>query len=119
MRSNQFLKHLGPFAFLTIGSFYTMYEFRQIDAKFPKGKANIYREDLEKLGVDKKDYQSKTTASLEEEYENMMKVIDINNWENIRGPRPYEDNSQFHEKMKKKIEERKKFLEKATKQKED
>jgi len=29
-------------------------------------------------------------ASLEEEYENVTKKIDIDNWENKRGPRPWE-----------------------------
>ena len=106
-KNNNFFKKLVPFTFLTVGAFYGMYEFRKLDYQFPKGKAYIYREDLKRFGIEEKDYQAKTAISIEEEYEKMMKTMDINNWENVRGPRPYEDNTEFYEKMSKKIEERK------------
>ena len=100
-----------PFGVLVIGSFYGLFEFRKINSEFPKGKAYVYKEDLQRLGINENDYQARTTESLQEEYEKMMKVIDLSNYENVRGPQPYEDNTQFHKKMQKKIEDRKKVRE--------
>ncbi|GFX11243.1 uncharacterized protein TNCV_1893831 [Trichonephila clavipes] len=68
--------------FLFVGSFGVerfaslRYEFRRNELLKP--------ESLEKLGIKKKE------VTLEEEFEK-YKQIDINNWENIRGPRPWEE----------------------------
>ncbi|GFY42024.1 uncharacterized protein TNIN_161591 [Trichonephila inaurata madagascariensis] len=68
--------------FLFVGSFGVerfaslRYEFRRNEFLKP--------ESLEKLGIKKKE------VTLEEEFEK-YKQIDINNWENIRGPRPWEE----------------------------
>jgi hypothetical protein len=68
-----------------------MSEFRNINYKFGKNnKEMIYREQLSKLGVKEDDYQSKTAVSLEEEYKKMMGKVDLDNWKNIRGPRPWD-----------------------------
>lgn len=47
--------------------------------------------------------------SLEEEYEEYKKNVDLDNWKNIRGPRPWEDNNkEYTEMMDKRAEESKK-----------
>ena len=33
----------------------------------------------------------KTTVDVSEEYEQLMKTLDIDSWENKRGPRPWEE----------------------------
>ena len=43
----------------------------------------------------------KSTPSLEEEYENVVKDINIDNWKNIRGPRPWEKSKETQEKLRK------------------
>ncbi|CAL1272466.1 unnamed protein product [Larinioides sclopetarius] len=71
--------------FLFIGSFglerfaSLRYEFRRNELLKP--------ENLEKLGIKKKE------VSLEKEFEKYNK-LDINSWENIRGPRPWEEPQQ-------------------------
>ncbi|XP_055936756.1 cytochrome c oxidase assembly protein COX16 homolog, mitochondrial-like [Argiope bruennichi] len=71
--------------FLFIGSFglerfaSLRYEFRRNELLKP--------ENLEKLGIKKKE------VTLEEEFEKYRK-LDINSWENIRGPRPWEEPQQ-------------------------
>jgi hypothetical protein len=115
--SKRILKGAGPFGLLIVGSFYCLYEFRKLNSEFPKGKVHVYKEDLQRLGINENDYQARTTVSLEEEYEKMMKIVDLSHYENVRGPQPYEDNTEFHNKMKKKIEARKKLLESQNKKK--
>lgn len=50
-------------------------------------------ENLAKLGIKKK------KVTLEEEYEK-IKQLDIDSWENIRGPRPWEEPQQIPERSK-------------------
>ena len=46
--------------------------------------------------------------TLEEEYEEYKKSVNINEWKNIRGPRPWEtDNMQYKELIEKRAEESK------------
>jgi len=100
--NSKFVKQFVPFFALILGAFYGMSEFRKINYKYSKNnKEMIYREQFNKLGVKEEDFQSKTAVSLEEEYEKMMKKIDLNNWNNIRGPRPWEDTSEYQAYVKK------------------
>ncbi len=67
-------------------------EFRKISYKYKKSNlAIVYKEDLKKLGVEPSGYQMQTSLSKEEEYEKMMMKIDIDNWENKRVPRPWDE----------------------------
>lgn len=55
------------------------------------------------LGVDKK-----KQTSLEEEYEEYKEKVDLDNWQNVRGPRPWEDdNPDFKKLIEKRAEESK------------
>ena len=43
---------------------------------------------------------------LVKEYQDLKKNLDIDNWENVRGPRPWEDDSQrYQEIIEKRIQE--------------
>lgn len=52
-------------------------------------KGSISREDFEREGIQMKPPEEVT---IEAEYEKLKK-IDIDNWENVRGPRPWEEGS--------------------------
>lgn len=108
VKNSKFFKQFVPFFALTLAAFYGMTEFRKINYKFNRNnKETIYREQLQKLGIKEEDYQARTAVSLEEEYEKMMKKLDLDDWKNIRGPRPWEDTSEYQAHIKK-IEENKK-----------
>lgn len=67
-------------------------------------------EKLKEMGFDVTEIKHKT---LEEEYEEMMKNTDLDNWQNIRGPRPWEtDNKEYMQLVEQRIEEQKKRREK-------
>ena len=82
--SNLFLKQFLPFVVLILGGFYGLMEFRKFNYKFDNKKV-IFREKLKEMGLSDNDYQAQTTVSLKDEYEKMMKEIDLDNWKNIRG----------------------------------
>jgi hypothetical protein len=51
----------------------------------------------------------KPSKTLEEEYESMMKKRDLENWKNIRAPRPWEtDNKQYLDIIEQRIAEQQK-----------
>jgi cytochrome c oxidase assembly protein subunit 16 len=86
-------KNFIPFVVLTVGAFYLVERFRKFGYQYGKSKGQvIYKEQLEKAGMKPTDYQAITAESLQDEYEKMMKKLDINNWENKRVPRPWEEN---------------------------
>lgn len=47
-------------------------------------------------------------GDLDEEYKKLKEDIDLENWENIRGPRPYEDSEESVKLIQQRIEELKK-----------
>jgi cytochrome c oxidase assembly protein subunit 16 len=110
---NPFFKQFIPFAALVVGAYYGMMEFRKINYKYDRpGSAILFREQLKKMGATEDDYQAKTTMSMEEEYDKLMKKIDLDNWQNVRGPRPWEllpgeTPKQFQDRMKRDAEETK------------
>ncbi|XP_045106550.1 cytochrome c oxidase assembly protein COX16 homolog, mitochondrial-like isoform X1 [Portunus trituberculatus] len=56
-------------------------------------RRTISKEDAEKMGIKMKDAQEVT---LESEYEKIAQ-IDTSNWENVRGPRPWEEGNKLYE----------------------
>ncbi|CAH3021958.1 unnamed protein product [Porites evermanni] len=82
----QFLKFGVPMITLIVGGSFALKEFTEIKIKRrdEKGHALNKEEALEVLPHKKKQ------ASLEEEYKAITKKLDIDNWENKRGPRPWE-----------------------------
>lgn len=44
--------------------------------------------------------------TIEEEYEEYQKTVDLDNWQNIRGPRPWEEGGEVNQGYKELIEKR-------------
>lgn len=83
---NKTSKQWLPFAVLVIGGWLITKEFAKIRYKYPKNQYINVREEAKAMGI-----KIKEPVSLEEEYENTMKKVDLDNWENIRIPRPWEE----------------------------
>lgn len=99
---NSFFKHFLPFCALCVGSFVGLAEFRKLNYTFKRNDETvIFKEYLKQVGMEEGDFQMKSTPSLEEEYENVVKDINIDNWKNIRGPRPWEKSKETQEKLRK------------------
>ncbi|XP_055603244.1 cytochrome c oxidase assembly protein COX16 homolog, mitochondrial-like [Uranotaenia lowii] len=75
-----------PFLLLMVGGSFGLQQFAQLRYTFSK-KGTLTPEEAEKFGVNMKKAEEVT---LETEYEK-IKTIDIDNWQNVRGPRPWED----------------------------
>ncbi|XP_026493561.1 cytochrome c oxidase assembly protein COX16 homolog, mitochondrial [Vanessa tameamea] len=74
-----------PFIIFMIGGSFGLREWTQIRYQFSKVKG-ISKEEAEKMGLHKE-----KNVTLEGAYEDIQK-LDIDNWENKRGPRPWEQN---------------------------
>lgn len=75
------------FAFMVIGSF-GLAEFTSIRVQKRDEKTRMLTAE-ESLQFMKK----KERVDVEEEFEVLMQQLDIDHWENKRGPRPWEENS--------------------------
>lgn len=101
MASSKFLRSFVPFIVLVIGSFVGLAQFRKINYKYGRNDPKtLNKEDLEKGGMNSEDYQFKMADSLRNEYEELRKKIDLDNWKNIRGPRPWEDSKAIQQSIK-------------------
>ncbi len=106
---SSFLKNFIPFAILVVGSFVGLTEFRKLNYKYRKGEnLNVFQEQLTKVGMDEGDYQVKSTISIKEEHQKLMKKINLDDWQNIRAPRPGENSKEIQAEYRKKLEEEKK-----------
>ncbi|XP_045450508.1 cytochrome c oxidase assembly protein COX16 homolog, mitochondrial [Melitaea cinxia] len=79
------LKYGLPFIIFMIGGSFGLREWTQIRYQFSKVKG-VSKDEAEKMGLHKD-----KEVTLETAYEEIKK-LDIDNWENKRGPRPWEQN---------------------------
>lgn len=99
---SSFLKHFLPFSVLIVGSFMGLAEFRKLNYSYKRNDDTIvFKEYLKQAGMDEDDYQMRTTAGLQDEYDKTVKNIDIEHWKNIRGPRPWENSKETQERLRK------------------
>ncbi|CAG9798864.1 unnamed protein product [Chironomus riparius] len=75
-----------PFVLLVVGGSFGLKEFTQLRYQFSR-KITVKPDELDKIGIKMKNPEDVT---LESEYEK-VKNLDIDNWENKRGPRPWEE----------------------------
>jgi cytochrome c oxidase assembly protein subunit 16 len=82
----KFFKYGVPFLALLLGGSFGLQQFSQLRYTYSK-KQLITPAEAEKMGVKMKKPEEVT---LESEFEK-IKDLDIENWDNIRGPRPWEE----------------------------
>ncbi|XP_032514267.1 cytochrome c oxidase assembly protein COX16 homolog, mitochondrial [Danaus plexippus] len=79
------IKYGLPFIVFMIGGSFGLREWTQIRYQFSAVKG-VSKEEAEKMGLHRE-----KEVTLESAYEDIKK-LDIDNWENKRGPRPWENN---------------------------
>ncbi|KAM3965634.1 cytochrome c oxidase assembly protein COX16 homolog l(3)neo43 [Aphomia sociella] len=87
MRKNKSFKYGLPFLLFMLGGSFGLREWTQIRYQFSQVKG-VSKKEAEKMGL----HRDKN-VTLESTYEEIQK-LDTDNWENKRGPRPWEDNNQ-------------------------
>jgi len=90
--ARRFVKHGLPLIVMVVGGSFALSQHQQVKIDFKKNAPKqIDREELRRLGLDVK---NKGEVTLESEYEK-VKNLDIDNWENKRGPRPWEEDNEL------------------------
>ncbi|XP_015429567.1 PREDICTED: cytochrome c oxidase assembly protein COX16 homolog, mitochondrial [Dufourea novaeangliae] len=84
--SRKTMRHFLPFMILIVGGSFLLREFADVRYKFRSVVSYDIKKDFQEKGI-----EVKKSASLEEEYENTMKKLNIDNWENVRIPRPWDE----------------------------
>lgn len=102
------LRNFIPFGLLVVAAYLGLAEFRKINYTHKKDQPTMYKDQMAKLGVSEDSYQAQTAVSREQDIEKVIKDINIDNWSNVRGPRPWETNDQYLQAKKKREEERNK-----------
>lgn len=87
--NQRFVKFGLPFLFVIVGGSFGLKEFAQLRYQFSR-KSQISPDELEKHGIKMK---KPGEVTLETEYDK-IKNLDTDNWEQIRGPRPWEEDFQ-------------------------
>ncbi|XP_049872024.1 cytochrome c oxidase assembly protein COX16 homolog, mitochondrial [Pectinophora gossypiella] len=91
VRKRRSFKYGVPFILFVVGGSFGLREWTQIRYQFSQVKG-VSREQAEKMGLNKA-----KEVTLEDTYEEIQK-LDIDNWENKRGPRPWELQEQKSQK---------------------
>ena len=86
LRRSKFLRFGLPFVSLLVLGSYGLSEFTSIVVKKREEKNRMLTAE-EMLS-----FQKTTTVNVEEEYKRTNEKLDIEHWENKRGPRPWEQN---------------------------
>lgn len=85
--NQRFVKFGIPFLVVILGGSFGLKEFTQLRFQF-KQVSQITPEEMRKRGIEMK---KPGEVTLESEYEK-IKNLDIDSWEQVRGPRPWEEN---------------------------
>ncbi|XP_034050911.1 cytochrome c oxidase assembly protein COX16 homolog, mitochondrial [Thalassophryne amazonica] len=93
LQRNTTLKYGIPMLLLVVGGSFGLREFTQIryDAQKVTGKRDPALATLVK--------ERDQSVVVDEEYEK-MKEVNIDNWKNIRGPRPWENSKEYQEQQR-------------------
>ncbi|XP_029643518.1 cytochrome c oxidase assembly protein COX16 homolog, mitochondrial [Octopus sinensis] len=83
---SRFVRHGLPFITLIVGGSFLLKEYATLRYQFRKSEITSAKEIAEKTGIEAKE----EPVTLEKIYDEMKKE-DLDTWENIRGPRPWED----------------------------
>ncbi|XP_013118310.1 cytochrome c oxidase assembly protein COX16 homolog, mitochondrial [Stomoxys calcitrans] len=86
LKRNKSFKYGVPFLVLMVGGSFGLQEFTKLRYQFSKQKT-ITPDEMEHHGVKMK---KPDEVTIEKVYEK-VKALNIDNWENKRGPRPWEE----------------------------
>ncbi|XP_049451481.1 cytochrome c oxidase assembly protein COX16 homolog, mitochondrial [Epinephelus fuscoguttatus] len=93
LRKNKTVKYGVPMVLLIVGGSFGLREFTQIRYDAQKIRKKLDPSLEAKVNVQKQ------SAILEEEYEKLREV-NLDEWKNIRGPRPWEDSKEYQEQQR-------------------
>lgn len=85
--NRRFVKYGVPFLIVIVGGSFGLKQFTQLRYQFST-VSQVTPEEMKKHGITMK---KPGEVTLETEYEK-IKNLDIDNWEQVRGPRPWEEN---------------------------
>ncbi|KAM3594996.1 uncharacterized protein V6R79_016840 [Siganus canaliculatus] len=94
LKKNKTVKYGVPMLLLVVGGSFGLREFTQI-----RYDAQRIRKRLDPT-LEAKVNVPKQSVMLEEEYE--MKEMNLDEWRNIRGPRPWEDSKEYQDQQRSK-----------------
>ncbi|KAI5725470.1 hypothetical protein M8J77_015877 [Diaphorina citri] len=94
LKKNRTFRFGVPFIVLVVGSSFGLREFTTLRYEFRRNES-LSPAALKEIGIQRKPASESTLEKLYEK----EKDVDLDNWTNIRGPRPWEDMSVI-EKMK-------------------
>lgn len=100
-KSNHFVRNLFPFVGLVVAAFVGLAQFRKLNYKYKRNDGSITREQMDQVGVEKDEYQSKVAPTIHDEFEEMKEKIRLDEWKNIRGPRPWENSKEVQDRIRK------------------
>ncbi|XP_071354598.1 cytochrome c oxidase assembly protein COX16 homolog, mitochondrial [Trachinotus anak] len=95
LQRNKTVKYGVPMLLLVVGGSFGLREFTQIRYDSQKIKRRLDPSLEAKVNIEKQ------PVMLEEEYER-MREMNLDEWKNIRGPRPWEDSREYQEQQRSK-----------------
>ncbi|XP_065354336.1 cytochrome c oxidase assembly protein COX16 homolog, mitochondrial [Calliphora vicina] len=87
LKRNKSFKYGIPFLILMVGGSFGLQEFTKIRYQFSK-QQTVTPEELEEFGIAMK---KREEVTIDKVYEK-VKTLNLDDWENKRGPRPWEEN---------------------------
>ncbi|XP_078041305.1 cytochrome c oxidase assembly protein COX16 homolog l(3)neo43 [Augochlora pura] len=79
-------RYFIPFMVLVIGGSFALREITEVRYKYRKSTTYDIKRDIKKAGITMKE-----SIPLEEIYEDLQKNSDLDDWKNVRIPRPWEE----------------------------
>lgn len=96
LQKNKTVKYGIPMLLLVIGGSFGLREFTQIRYDSQKIRKRLDPSLEAKVNIQRQ------PVILEEEYER-LKEMNLDEWKNIRGPRPWEDSREYQEQQRRKL----------------
>ncbi|KAM8916922.1 cytochrome c oxidase assembly protein COX16 homolog, mitochondrial [Spinachia spinachia] len=93
LQKNKTVKYGVPMLLLVFGGSFGLREFTQIRYDAQRIRRRLDPSLEAKVNIEKQ------SVMLEEEYEK-LKQVNLDEWKNIRGPRPWEDSKEYQEQQR-------------------
>ncbi|XP_034053708.1 cytochrome c oxidase assembly protein COX16 homolog, mitochondrial [Gymnodraco acuticeps] len=99
LKKNRTIKYGVPMLLLVVGGSFGLREFTQIRYDSQRIRKKLDPSLEAKVNVERQ------PVILEEEYEKIKKV-NMEEWRNIRGPRPWEDSREYQDQQRSRLDEK-------------